>query len=118
MVTDNILNNVKDSLDISDTENGFDSQLNILIAGAIQTYEHACRYEFIFSYNKESKWSDIKIPNQDLELLKQYVYIEVRIQFDPPQPTTLTAHKELAKDILLRAAIVTDDAPKGGDSNV
>lgn len=108
-----ILEDVKESLDISSEDDAFDTELVIHIGAAIQTYEQACRYPFVCSYKKDTLWESIDIPDQNKDLLKQYVYLQTRITFDPPAPTTLGAFKDLAKDILLRGSVKVTE--KGGD---
>lgn len=59
--------------------------------------------------NKESVWSDFLPKSQKLEDVKSYMYLKVRLIFDPPQSSSvLTSMQETIKELEWRINAAVD----------
>lgn len=85
-IMDNILNTVKNVLGIAEDYSHFDSQI-LLHINSVFTILNQIGIGPVsgFIADQNSKWSEF-FGNKDLqqELVKSYVYIKVRLLFDPP----------------------------------
>lgn len=59
--------------------------------------------------DKDAVWSDFVSSEQNLEAIKSYIFIKVRILFDPPASSAaLNALTEAAKEYEWRLQVATD----------
>lgn len=68
--------------------------------------------------DKESKWNDFLSEDDDLEAVKTYVYLKVKLIFDPPVGSALDAVKNLISELEWRLKEAAEDArriSKDGD---
>lgn len=89
-----ILNDVKTTLDFaSEEDTGFDSRLIMELDGIIGELSQLALLNPEFVMSKDAKWESllhINDPNL-LRLTKQFVYINIRLKFDPPTGSVLTS---------------------------
>lgn len=86
-MSNSILISMKEMLGIDEECLSFDSELTVLINSVFSTL-----YQIGFNPVKDfrieddkAKWTDILNANQDIiDLIKPYMYIELRMLFDPP----------------------------------
>lgn len=67
-----------------------------------------------FSISDDSAvWSDFLTSNQQLEAVKTYMYLRVKMMFDPPQSGTVTQSTEnLIKELEFRLNVEVDPEKK------
>ena len=88
-----ILDDVKTTLDFaSEEDTGFDSRLLLEIDGALGTLSQLTNVRPEVDVTNETEWDQLLYSGDKhlLRLVKQYVYISVRIIFDPPTGSVLT----------------------------
>lgn len=99
MVTDSILQTIKSMLGIVEEYDVFDEQLLIFINSAFSTlYQLGVGPEEGVEITKNTTWSEI-ISEPRLNMIKTYVFIKVRIMFNPPTSSfVLAALQEQLKE--------------------
>lgn len=89
-----ILNDVKTTLDFaSEEDNHFDSRLIMELDGIIGELSQLTFVNNSFVMSNDAEWMsllDIDDPNL-LRLVKQFIYINIRLKFDPPTGSVLTS---------------------------
>lgn len=88
-----ILDDVKTTLDFaSEEDTGFDSRLLLEIDGALGTLSQLTNVHPEVEVTKETKWDQLLHSSDKhlLRLVKQFIYISVRLVFDPPTGSVLT----------------------------
>lgn len=88
-----ILDDVKTTLDFaSEEDTGFDSRLLLEIDGALGTLSQLTNVHHEVEVTKETTWDQLLHSSDKhlLRLVKQFIYISVRIVFDPPVGSVLT----------------------------
>jgi len=88
-----ILDDVKTTLDFaSEEDTGFDSRLLLEIDGALGTLSQLTNVHPEVEVTKETQWEELLRSSDKhlLRLVKQFIYISVRIVFDPPAGSVLT----------------------------
>ncbi len=89
-----ILNDVKTTLDFaSEEDTGFDSRLIMELDGIIGELSQLTFVNNSFVMNTDAEWKgllDIDDKNL-LRLVKQFIYINIRLKFDPPAGSVLTS---------------------------
>lgn len=88
---ESILTSTKKILGLSESYTAFDQDIITHINAA---FSLLCQLgvgpvEGFFIQDKEAVWGDFTIPLNQLNLVKTYVYLKVRILFDPPQTSFL-----------------------------
>lgn len=89
-----ILNDVKTTLDFaSEEDTGFDSRLIMELDGIIGELSQLTFVNNSFVMNTDAEWKGLlDIDDQNLlRLVKQFIYINIRIKFDPPVGSVLTS---------------------------
>ena len=89
-----ILNDVKTTLDFaSEEDTGFDSRLIMELDGIIGELSQLTFVNNSFVMNTDAEWKGLlDIDDQNLlRLVKQFVYINIRLKFDPPAGSVLTS---------------------------
>lgn len=89
-----ILKDAKSVLDFaSEEDTGFDSRLIIELEGIIGELSQLTQLNKDFVMGEDSKWEQLLNTNDNhlLRLVKQYVYLNIRIKFDPPVGSVLTS---------------------------
>ena len=89
-----ILNDVKTTLDFATEEdNHFDSRLVMELDGIIGELSQLALLNPTFVMSNDSEWDSLLHVNDPnlLRLTKQFVYINIRLKFDPPTGSVLTS---------------------------
>lgn len=89
-----ILNDVKTTLDFaSEEDTGFDSRLIMELDGIIGELSQLALLNPEFVMSKDANWESLLHVNDPnlLRLTKQFIYINIRLKFDPPAGRVLTS---------------------------
>ena len=89
-----ILNDVKTTLDFaSEEDNHFDSRLTMELDGIIGELSQLTFVNNSFVMNTAAEWEGLLDINDQnlLRLVKQFIYINIRLKFDPPTGSVLTS---------------------------
>nr|DAR30350.1 MAG TPA: hypothetical protein [Caudoviricetes sp.]DAR94881.1 MAG TPA: hypothetical protein [Caudoviricetes sp.] len=107
-----ILQDVKSVLDFaSEEDTGFDSRLIMELDGVIGELSQLVQLNSAFEMTAESKWEQL-LNNSDaqmMRLIKQYVYLNIRIKFDPPFGSVLTSLEKSLQSTAHRIIIQKED---------
>lgn len=89
-----ILNDVKTTLDFaSEEDTGFDSRLIMELDGIIGELSQLTFVNNSFVMSNDAEWTGLLDINDQnlLRLVKQFIYINIRLKFDPPAGSVLTS---------------------------
>lgn len=89
-----ILNDVKTTLDFaSEEDNHFDSRLIMELDGIIGELSQLTFVNNSFVMSNDAEWTGLLYINDQnlLRLVKQFIYINIRLKFDPPAGSVLTS---------------------------
>ena len=89
-----ILNDVKTTLDFaSEEDNNFDSRLIMELDGIIGELSQLALLNPASVMSKDAEWVSLLHVNDPnlLRLTKQFIYINIRLKFDPPTGSVLTS---------------------------
>ena len=89
-----ILNDVKTTLDFaSEEDNHFDSRLIMELDGIIGELSQLTFVNNSFVMSNDAEWTGLLDINDQnlLRLVKQFIYINIRLKFDPPAGSVLTS---------------------------
>lgn len=89
-----ILNDVKTTLDFaSEEDNHFDSRLIMELDGIIGELSQLTFVNNSFVMSNDAEWTGLLDINDQnlLRLVKQFIYINIRLKFDPPSGSVLTS---------------------------
>lgn len=89
-----ILNDVKTTLDFaSEEDTGFDLRLIMELDGIIGELSQLALLNPEFVMSKDANWESLLHVNDPnlLRLTKQFIYINIRLKFDPPAGSVLTS---------------------------
>ena len=112
-MSNNILQDIKKLLNIDSNFNVFDTDIKIHINSALATLKQLGVSEdknFVLDTGAEV-WSDFlgEDSGLDLEPVKTYVYIRVRILFDPPQSGYgIQSFEKMAQELEWRLNVLVD----------
>lgn len=98
---DSILNSIKNQLNINVEETGFDDELILNINSVFSTlYQIGVGPANGYSISDSSSlWTDYLANEVALEMVKSYMYLKVKIMFDPPTNSSyLSAMNEMIKE--------------------
>lgn len=110
-MNESILNNIKKLLGIAEDYTEFDTDIIILINSAISVLNQlGLGSDDTFSITGSTEtWSDLLGEHKDLEMVKNYIYLKVRVVFDPPsQSYVLSAYNEQIKELEWRINVAVD----------
>lgn len=116
-VRDSILLSTKQLLGLEPEELAFDTDIIFHINSVFSTlYQLGVGPTKPFSIADETaKWSDF-IQRDDIETVKSYMYLKVRLLFDPPSTTTMyEAVDKQTKELEWRLNAAVDYDMDGGD---
>ena len=100
-----ILNNIKKLLGLSEDYEVFDTDIIVLINAAFSVLHQlgvGPEGGFVIK-DASATWEDFIGDAQDLEMVKTYVYLKVRVVFDPPTGGVLDAMKQTIQEYEWRA---------------
>ena len=113
--TESILNSMKLMLGMEPDYNAFDTDLIIHINSILSKLTQVAvgpkeGFALPLTHPETSKWEDfIGVDSQKLNMVKTYVYLQLRILFDPPQNSfTQEALRSEADELLWRLNIEAD----------
>ena len=110
LVSNSILLSIKKQLNIDKTFTAFDNDIILLINSAFATLNQlGVGPEEGYYITSESNTWDEFIVDSRLTFVKQYIWICVRILFDPPTGSVLTAFEHLRDEFAWRIKIAGDD---------
>ena len=108
---DSILTTIKKMLGITEEYTQFDTDITIHINSIISTLTQigvGPSTGFIV-VNETNKWSDWLSTATDLESVKTYIYLRVRLLFDPPTNSAVTkSYEQTIKELEWRLLTLTD----------
>jgi len=110
-VIDSILLSIKKLLGIEEDYTQFDSDIVLHINSAFGVlHQLGVGSTTPFSIaTEEAEWSDFFGTNEDLELVKTYIYMKVRTFFDPPQTGyLLDAYAKQVNELEWRLQVIAD----------
>jgi hypothetical protein len=86
-----ILNTIKKLIGISEDDTSFDQDLIVHINSSLMSVSQLGIGPSggIFITDELNKWSDLLGERTDLEAVKTYIYLKVRLIFDPPSNSFL-----------------------------
>ena len=105
---DSILNSIKNQLGIHAEETGFDNELIVCINSTFSTlYQIGVGPENGFTISDDkSTWSEYLTDEIALDMVKSYMYLKVRLLFDPPSNSSyLNAITEMCKEYEWRMSV-------------
>lgn len=107
---DSILTSIKKLLGITEEYTHFDTDIIIHINSAIMTLNQiGVGVENFRVRTKDDRWSDFIKENVNLEGVKDYVYLKVKLVFDPPNSGyTINVIKEEIKELECRLNMAVD----------
>jgi hypothetical protein len=104
-VDENILDSVKTYLGIAADELGFDAEILMLINSAFSTLAdvNISAMPTTMVTDNTLEWSAVPMDDGQLGNVKLYVFIEVKLAFDPPQlPAVLSSFSERKQELVWR----------------
>lgn len=84
---DSILKSIKKVLGVGDDDTTFDEDILLHINSSFGVVSQIGVAPGFFIMDENSNWTDIDIPDDQLALLKSWMFLKVRMLFDPP-PTS------------------------------
>lgn len=113
-MTDSILNSIKKLLNIEESNNDFDAELIIninsvfMILGQLGLHDEAFRIT-----DSTTKWDSYldELHSDDLDAVKTYIYLKVKLIFDPPlNSSVMEALKEQIRELEWRLNIQVEES--------
>ncbi len=111
MLEQSILTSVKAMMQMPEEYDDFDMELSLHINSAFSTLNQlGVGPEKPFSIeDSTAKWGDFIGDNEKIQSVKSYVYISVKIIFDPPQNSgTMEAFQERKRELEFRLNVASD----------
>lgn len=98
-MNESILLTIKKMLGLASDYDAFDTDIivNINSVFTILNQLGVCDDEYFIVYGESETWSDFLNGRVDLELVKSYMYLKVRLVFDPPSTGVL--HEAMERQI-------------------
>lgn len=114
-MNDSILLTIRKLLLGDSTSNYFDTDLLIHINSSINTLHQlgVTKADGFFIEDSSAEWSDLIEESSNLDLIKTYICLRVRMDFDPPVGSVAEAYKERIKELEWRINVEVD--PKESD---
>ena len=107
---DSILLTIKKQLGIADEDDGFDTDVIIAIntVFGILTQLGAGPKEGYSIEDATATWSDYLRDNVLLEMVKSYMYLKVKMIFDPPSGSSKSSYEDLIRELESRINYTVD----------
>ncbi len=107
---DSILLSIKKQLGIADEDAGFDTDIIIAIntVFGILTQLGAGPKEGYSIGDSSEEWSDYLQDNVLLEMVKTYMYLKVKMIFDPPSGSSRSSYEDLILELESRINYTVD----------
>lgn len=111
-----ILSDVKTLLNVSPDDDGFDTELILHINGVFSILRQlgvGPDSGFHITGNTET-WANFMADTAKIEILKPYIFMKVKLVFDPPQSSTvMQAYKDAIAEAEWRLNAVSDYESEG-----
>lgn len=116
---ESILTSIKKLLGIPESYDSFDVDIIIDINTVFVILYELGVGDSVFSISDSmATWGDFLKDNKNLELVKTYVYLKVKLMFDPPTSTAaIQANKDLISELEFRINILVDNGNKSEEVN-
>ena len=114
-----ILDNIKKMLGIASDNTDFDTDIIIHINSVFSTlHQLGIGPSEGYAINgSDSTWNNF-IEYTQIENVRSYIYLRVRLMFDPPQNSFLVdSFKEQIKELEWRLTVTSDEIQNGGESD-
>ena len=109
--TESILTSVKQMLGIQEDYTHFDPDIIMHINSAFNILQQlgvGPKEGFLIT-DKSQSWGDFETDSRRIQMMKTYVYMKVRIGFDPPATSTIMeAFKEQIREMEWRLNVAVD----------
>lgn len=122
-MNESILSTVKKLLGVTDDYDYFDQDLLIHINSALMSLSQigVCPSQDFYTLDKDTTWSEYLgydyQENIDFGSIKSYIYLKVKLLFDPPQNSfTIEAINKMITEMEWRIYIVSENK-NGGDGD-
>lgn len=124
---ESILQSITEALGLDKDDTVFNPDIAVYVNGAISEINQAGVGTEVFVVDKETKWSDLIIDKSErvsqklIGEIMLYVFLKVKILFDPPAVNTQNVMVQAADQAIWRLAASWDEATedrsdsKGGD---
>lgn len=109
---ESILNSIKDLLGPDSDYDVFNNEIliHINMALSVLTQHGVGPSEGFIVTNEDATWQDFLGDSKDLEMAKTYVYMKVKMAFDPPSSSfVLSNMKESCQEFEWRLMVAMDD---------
>ena len=126
---DSVLMTVRDAVGLEKDDDSFDTELIIYINGAISELLQAGVGNEVIVTGEDTKWSDLVVNDSGSVSMKlvglaiMYVFLNVKVHFDPPQVNTQNVMVEAMNQAIWRLAVAWDEEyydrskDKGGEND-
>lgn len=106
----NVLEDVKKLIGFDADYNAFDTDLIININTTLSVLKQVgVKVQKYLSLESSDSWEDILGEHSNIEMIKQYIYLSVKIIFDPPlNSAILSSYKEEIKNLEWRINFETE----------
>lgn len=106
-----IITSVKETLNISPEDPSFDSEILPLINSGVSILSQIINVEMSEVVDKDSKWEDFfeDVENEQFVMSQQYIYLYVKLLFDPPPSSTTFTHFQSLLDMLAFRMVTIDE---------
>ena len=115
-----ILNTIKKLLNIDSSENSFDTDIIIQINSSFTVLRQlgiGPKEGFRITGSNE-QWSSFVDNDEMLDAVKTFVYLKVKLAFDPPlNSSLLESFERQIKELEWRLNVSVESEPLGGDNN-
>jgi hypothetical protein len=110
MINDSILSDIKSMLNISEEDLSFDKDiLSLINTDSLILNQLGYGPDEPLVINKETTWESFGEPEWSTELAKTHIYQKVRLNFDPPNNSTLLENiKDLIAEYEYRILLYTE----------
>lgn len=112
---ESILHTIKKMMGIPPQDEAFDAELLVFINSAISTLHQigVGPAESVVVVDKETEWTALVADEIILSMAQSYIYLSVRLVFDPPGTSfIIEALKEQMKELAWRLEIQANPAPE------
>lgn len=119
MEEDSILNTIKSMLGIEEHDDGFDNDIIVFTNTVLSTlYQIGVSGNSYITDNNDT-WNDIFADSLDLlDFIKTYIYMKVKVMFDPPSSSfVLTSLNEQIDELEWRIYIQAEEVPNNDDDS-
>ncbi len=105
-----ILTSIKKNLNIPEEVTSFDSDILMHINTAFSKLNQmgVGPKETFMIEDKSSTWDEF-YTSKDINMIRTYIWLDVRLVFDPPQASVLNALKETKAELEWRLNVADDD---------